>query len=98
METFLYQAWREKSLVLLMADAVPQTERRMHDVSETWWAREACPRIAIPMTYFVQPTQKQPLAFKDNFSNCPAERGRRRSMTEMRQPPELEARRLLRRG
>jgi len=24
----LSQAWREKSLVLLMADAVPQTERR----------------------------------------------------------------------
>jgi hypothetical protein len=28
MEAFLSQAWREKSLVLLMADAVPQTERR----------------------------------------------------------------------
>ena len=40
MEAFLSQAWREKSLVLLMVDAVPQTERRIHDVSETWWARE----------------------------------------------------------
>ena len=28
MEALLSQAWREKSLVLLMADAVPQTERR----------------------------------------------------------------------
>src|SRR5262245_15885675 len=84
MEAFLSQAWREKSLVLLMVDGVPETER---SAPRTWWAREACPRIAIPITYFVQPTQKQPLAFKDNFSNCPAERGRRRSMTEMQQPP-----------
>jgi hypothetical protein len=41
METFLSQAWREKGLVLLMADAVPQTERRMHDVSETWWRTQS---------------------------------------------------------
>jgi hypothetical protein len=40
MEALLSQAWREKSLVLLMADGVPETERRIHDVSETWWARE----------------------------------------------------------
>src|SRR5215831_20698057 len=87
MEAFRSQAWREKGLVLLMGMGFLKPNDAHPDVPKTWWAREACPRIAIPMTYFVQPTQKQPLAFKDNFSNCPAERGRRRSMTEMRQPP-----------
>src|SRR6516225_7696503 len=44
----------------------------LHDASETWWAREACPRITIPMTYFVQPTQMLALRPKDNSRNCPA--------------------------
>src|SRR6266404_5975760 len=41
MEAFLSQAWREKSLVLLMADAVPQTERRTPRLSKTWWRMQS---------------------------------------------------------
>src|SRR5262249_42783796 len=77
MEAFLSQAWREKSFVLLMVEGVPGTKRRTPRRTQTWWAREACPRIAIPMTYFVQQAQKHPLVLKDNFPNCPARRARR---------------------
>src|SRR6516165_65503 len=72
MEAFLSQAWREKSFVLLMVEGVPGTKRRTPRRTETWWAREACPRITIPMTYFVQPTQMLALRPKDNSRNCPA--------------------------
>src|SRR6516165_2451168 len=57
---------------LRMVEGVPGTKRRTPRRTETWWAREACPRITIPMTYFVQPTQMLALRPKDNSRNCPA--------------------------
>ena len=70
MEAFLSQAWREKSLVLLMADAVPQTERRTPGRVENMVGPGVVTHANLVNGLRVKQLQKAPLNANGFLSKC----------------------------